>query len=68
MSSILTIVFNFKQSTLHCFAENDVQPAIDFKIIHLACVRFEFWDPCARQLLYESKQKVTCTLYFIIKL
>jgi hypothetical protein len=35
-------VFNLKQNTSHYIAENDVQPATDFKIIRLARVRFEF--------------------------
>jgi hypothetical protein len=42
MCSSLYIVFNFKQNTLYCIAENDVRPAIDFKIIRLARLRFEF--------------------------
>jgi hypothetical protein len=35
-------VFNLKQNTQHYAAENDVRPAIDFKIIRLAGVLFEF--------------------------
>jgi hypothetical protein len=38
----LNVVFNFKQNTSPYIAENDVLPAIDFKIIRLARVRFEF--------------------------
>jgi hypothetical protein len=38
-------VFNFKQNTLPYIAENDMRPAIDFKIIRLAHVRFEFETP-----------------------
>jgi hypothetical protein len=45
MCSSLNIVFNFKQNTLHYIAENDVRPAIDFKIIRLARVRFQFETP-----------------------
>jgi hypothetical protein len=45
-------VFNFKQNTSHYVAENDVRPAIDFKIIRLARVRFEFETP---KLDYDSR-------------
>jgi hypothetical protein len=46
MCSSLNIVFNLKQNIQHYYvAENDVRPAIDFKIIRLARVRFEFETP-----------------------
>jgi hypothetical protein len=45
MWSCLNIVFNFKQNTLSYIAKNGVRPAIDFKIIRLARVRFEFENP-----------------------
>jgi hypothetical protein len=45
MYSSLNIVFNFKQNTQPYIVENDVRPAIDFKIIRLARVRFEFETP-----------------------
>jgi hypothetical protein len=38
-------VFNFKQSTQLYIAENDVWPAIDFKIIPLTRERFELETP-----------------------
>jgi hypothetical protein len=45
MWSSLNIVFNFKQNTSSYIAENDVRPAIHFKIIRLARVRFQFETP-----------------------
>jgi hypothetical protein len=45
MCSILNIEFYFEQNTFHCIAVNDVRHAIDFKIIRLARVRFEFETP-----------------------
>jgi hypothetical protein len=45
MCSSLNIVFNLNQNTSHYIAENYVRPAIDFKIIRLARVRFEFETP-----------------------
>jgi hypothetical protein len=41
-SSLNTV---FEQNNQHYIAENDVRPAIDFKIIRLARVRFEFETP-----------------------
>jgi hypothetical protein len=46
MCSSLKIVFNFKQ-----IAENDLRPAIDFKIIRLVRVQLEFETPGAGQPL-----------------
>jgi hypothetical protein len=45
MFSSLKTVSNFKQNAQHYIAENDVRLAMDFKIISLARVRFEFEMP-----------------------
>jgi hypothetical protein len=42
MCSSVNIVFNLKQNTQHYITINDVRPAIDFTIIRLARVLFEF--------------------------